>query len=72
MTSKNENEEEINEWLNKREAKVLQKFWIVISALSDEWQIRDQDAFKIPYHKLKAIDDPKDLEGILSSLHNKR
>lgn len=71
MTSEDEYKKEIDEWLNKKETKVARKFLVIVSALSDEWQIRDQDEFKIPYEKLKKIVELEDLEALLTTLHNK-
>lgn len=62
----------IDEWLNKKETKIARKFLIIVSALSDEWQIRDQDEFKIPYEKLKKIVELEDLEALLTTLHKRK
>lgn len=72
MTSEDEYKKEIDKWINKKETKVARKFWIIVSALSDEWQIRDRDEFKIPYEKLKKIVELEDLEALLTTLHNRK
>ncbi len=64
---------EIDDWLSKKEPWALQKIWQVVSALNSEWQLRDQDIFKIPLDKFtRARTNEHDLEAILISLHNKK
>lgn len=64
---------EIDDWLSKKELWALQKIWQVVSALNSEWQLRDQDIFKIPLDKFtRARTNEHDLEAILISLHNKK
>ena len=67
-------QEENDQWLNKKDKSTLQKIWRVVFALNSEWQLRDQDTFKIPLEKFVKdwIDNEGELEAILTNLHNRK
>ncbi|HEY4694457.1 MAG TPA: hypothetical protein VIH52_00630 [Candidatus Nanoarchaeia archaeon] len=66
-------ETEIDSWLKTKDSWTLQKMWQVVSALNSEWQLRDKDTFAIPTDKFERarIKNQKDLEAVLTSLHNR-
>jgi len=67
-------EKKIDDWLNKKDSHALGRIWQVVEAINYERQLRDQDAFKIPYDKFQRtrINSREDLEAILTNLQNQR
>lgn len=67
-------DKEIDQWLEKKDKETLKKIWQVIFVLNSEWQLRDEDTFKIPIEKFVKdwTDNERELESILTNLHNRK
>lgn len=65
---------EIDQWLEKKDEWAHKKIWQVVSVLNSEWQLRDEDTFKIPTEKFVKdwVDNERELEAILTNLHNRK
>ncbi len=65
---------EIDKWLADKDRWVLEKIWQVTFVLNSEWQLRDQNTFKIPIEKFVKdwVDNEGELEAILTNLHNRK
>lgn len=67
-------DKEIDQWLERKNEETLKKIRQVVLVLNSEWQLRDEDTFKIPIEKLVKdwVDNERELEAVLSNLHNRK
>lgn len=65
------NEDKIHKWIESKDEWTIHKIWQVVSALNSEWQLRDEDTFRIPLDKFERakLTNINDLEAILTNLH---
>lgn len=65
---------EFDQWLGSKDERTIRRMWQVVSAINYEWELTDQDTFKIPLEKFarERITNEHDLEVILTNLHNKK
>ncbi len=71
--SQENNKIQIDRWLKGIGNLARRKVWFIVFSLDLEWQLRDNNYFNVPLHKLLSnpLVNKEDLAAILTGLHNK-